>query len=195
MNKLALLINASPGGSSGNCAHLMQLAAQHLQPTLRVQEVHLAAVKSMASLEPNLRQADCFLFVTGTYWDSWGSPLQRFLEELTPTEGSDLWLGKPAAVTVLMHSVGGKGVLSRLQGVLNTFGVMIPPMSGLVYSAVNHQVLNSACKSSPVAQDLWCLEDLEVVCHNLTQATLGTNQWRAWPVDRKGFEKVWITPL
>ena len=40
-----------------------------------------------------LAEADGFVFATGTYWDSWGSPLQKFLEETTAFEGTSVWLG------------------------------------------------------------------------------------------------------
>ena len=90
-----------------------------------------------------LRQANGIVFVTGTYWDSWGSPLQKFLEDLTPWECSDVWLGKPAAVVVSMQEVGGKAVLSRLQGVLSSLGCIIPPCSGMVYSHVGQCALEA----------------------------------------------------
>ena len=110
---------------------------------------------------------------------------------MTETEGSTLWLGKPAAVLVTMHSLGGKGVLSRLQGTLNLFGAVLPPMSGLVYSAISHEVL----KEREAQTEVWRLGDLEVVCHNLCEAVEGTRQWKSWEVDSAGFEKRWLSPL
>jgi chromate reductase len=112
------------------------------------------------------------------------------LEEATVTEGTDLWLGKPCVVGVLMHSVGGKGVLSRLQGVLNTYGLFIPPMSGFLYSVVNQLALKG--EESPLSEDLWRIDDLEVVCHNLLEACRYPRNWRGWPVNRTSFDKVWL---
>ena len=133
-----------------------------------------------------LERARGFIFATGTYWDSWGSPLQRFFEESTSLEGGAVWLGKPAATLVTMHSVGGKGVLSRLQGVLSTLGVLIPPMSGLAYSQANHLALQSGGDA-----DFWRVEDLEVVAHNLLAALKLREGWRSWPVE-SDFQSRWF---
>ena len=104
-------------------------------------------VAEKKKLYAQLEKSQGFVFVTGTYWDSWGSPLQKFLENVTDLEGSPAFLGKPAIVMVLNHSVGGKGVLSRLQGVLSTLGCLIPPMSGIVYSWVTEQLLKDGNKN------------------------------------------------
>lgn len=121
--------------------------------------------------------------------DSWSHLLQRFLEQATPDEGTGLWLGKPAGVVVTMHSVGGKGVLSRLQGVLNTLGCLIPPMSGLVYSAVNQAALR---EQGPTAEDIWSPDDVAVLCHNLLVPLTPGAAYRAWPCDRRNFARRWI---
>jgi chromate reductase len=89
-----------------------------------------------------------------------------------------------------MHSVGGKGVLSRLQGVLNTFGLMLPPMTGFVYSAANQLALSAPQNAQ--SDDLWRLSDIEVVCHNVKEAVQGGAAWKSWPVDRAAFEQLWI---
>ncbi len=136
-----------------------------------------------------MAQADGFIFVTGTYWDSWGSPLQTFLEQVTELEGTSAFLGKPAVVMVLNHSVGGKGVLSRLQGVLSTLGCLIPPMSGIVYSWVNEQILK---RKSQAAKDLWSLEDLEDIFENFQKSLESKVQWKSWSVDRKDYRKIWL---
>jgi len=185
-----LILNGSPLGSEGNTSVLLDLAEKKLGLAGAVSRINLADKIDFDEIAQNLKESDGFLFGTGTYWDSWGSPLQAFFEAVTQTEGSDLWLGKPAAAIVTMHSVGGKDVLSRLLGVLNTFGVLIPPMSAMVYSAVNQVALKSS--TSPVTNDLWCPEDIEVVCDNLVQACQGTNKWKRWPTDRTEFKKVWL---
>lgn len=185
-----LIINGSCGDGGGNTERLLDIAVEHLSSVASISRLNLANEHATEILQTQLRQADGFIFGTGTYWDSWGSPLQRFFEKMTATEGSELWLGKPTGVVVTMHSVGGKGVLSRIQGVLNTFGVMIPPMSGIVYSAANQLAITNS--DSHLTEDFWRPEDINVICHNLMQACLGTNNWRTWPLDRTGFGNLWV---
>ena len=60
-----------------------------------------------------LDAADGILIGTGTYWGQSSSILQRFLEEATPREGSEVWLGKPAGIIISEHSTGGQIVLSN----------------------------------------------------------------------------------
>lgn len=137
--KKILILNGSLGANTGNTDFLID----HIQIKLKkhnasTEVVHLKDLMeknlSLNQLKNKLEAADGFVFTSGTYWDSWGSPMQHFLEVSTELEGTNLFLGKPAVVMITMHSVGGKGVLSRLQGVLNTIGLMIPPMTGIVYS-------------------------------------------------------------
>ncbi len=185
-----LIVNGSCGGAHGNTAVLLDLAVQCLSTRATVSQLNLTDDFSSDRARELLKASSGFVFGSGTYWDSWGSPLQKFLEEMTPTEGSDLWLGKPAGVIVTTHSVGGKGVLSRLQGVLNTFGAAIPPMSGLVYSTVNHLALKQG--ESALTDDLWRPDDIKVVCHNLLEACANGKNWIAWPVDRASFGARWL---
>lgn len=129
--------------------------------------------------------------MTGTYWDSWGSPLQIFFENMTDLEGRDSIVGKPAVVCVLNHSVGGKGVLSRMQGVLSTLGFLIPPMSGMVFSWINQEVTKKKGHKDAV-KDLWSLEDLGPIVENFEKALDLNIKWKSWPVDRNDYRKVWI---
>ena len=109
-------------------------------------------------------------------------------------------MGKPAAVLVSAHSVGAKGVLSRLQGVLNTYGCMIPPMSGWLYTAATQLALDHPSPSPRMAQlreDLWNLEDLNRVAFNFLaavrlSASMPDLSWKAWPVDREDFRDRWV---
>jgi hypothetical protein len=183
------MLNAGLNGEGGNTHAVLESARAQLTPHADVVLIHLAANPGYAGFRLELERADSLIVGTGTHWDSWSHLLQRLLEEATPDEGTSLWLGKPAAVFVTKHSVGGKGVLSRLQGVLNTFGCAIPPMSGMVYSLANQAALSS---SAPGAEDLWCLEDVAVVCHNLLVALGVKTAFRAWPVDRARFGSRWI---
>ncbi|MBZ0122119.1 MAG: NAD(P)H-dependent oxidoreductase [Sandaracinaceae bacterium] len=188
-------INGGLGGGSGNTAALLEHAARVIGERARVIAITLAERPGFARHEAALRGADALLLGTGTYWDSWSSLLQRFLEEATPSEGTDLWLGKPAAVLVTAHSVGGKGVLSRLQGVLCTLGCAIPPMSGLVVTLASQAAL--APEHGPglgpgAGDDLWSPDDLGVVVHNLLESIAGTRRFEAWPVDRGDPSRRWL---
>lgn len=200
MSQRILLINGSASGRQGNTAVVLEHIALHLRLQAEIDDLVLAEDCDESSWELRIRASQAFVFATGTYWDSWGWPLQRFLEQMTHLEVSEAWLGKPAAVLVTMHSVGGKAVLSRLQGVLSTLGLLLPPLTGWVYSATSQAVLDqtsvSAAACSPetaqFSPDLWCLEDLSVVAHNLLEALHGTRQWQSWPVDRNHFRERWL---
>ncbi len=213
-----LLLNASLAGDAGNTAVLLARARRLLARRATVESVTLAALPTVApaadssvpqpsALTPQLvdalQRADGFLIGTGTHWDSWSSVLQKFLEDATPHEGTALWLGKPAAVVVSEHSVGGKGALSRLQGVLVTLGCTLPPMSGLVLSRAALLAAQHAPEPA-VTSDFWCEADLPVICHNLAEAARCTlpsargsahpalPRWRTWPVDRRDFSARWL---
>jgi len=193
--KKILIINGSLGGSKGNT----KIMIDECQPILRVNKctievLHLKDFFSsgtdnkLEAIRKAMDQADGYIFTTGTYWDSWGSPLQRFLEMITEFEATDVLLYKPCAVLITMHSVGGKEVLSRLQGVLNTMGLLIPPMSGLVYALSTHLAIEA---QSEFAADFWSKEDLQIVLHNLMTSVHKQNNFMAWPVDKKDPLRLW----
>jgi len=217
-----LLLNASLAGDAGNTAVLLARAHRLLARHATVEAVTLASlptsdsplpalgspphrspVPQLSTFNPQLRtalaRANGFLIGTGTHWDSWSSVLQKFLEDATASEATKLWLGKPAAIVVSEHSTGGKGVLSRLQGVLVTLGCSLPPMSGLVLSRAALLATQHA-PDPATTRDFWCEDDLRVVCHNLAEATRVTlpaakppqPRWRKWPVDRRDFAARWI---
>jgi chromate reductase len=189
-----VVLNGSLGGERGNTGAVLAALLTYLRPRCEVEVIQLATDgRTATELSPNLHGADAFVFATGTYWDSWGSPLQRFFEQATDMEGTDVWLGKPAAVLVTMHSVGGKGILSRVQGVLSTLGLLVPPMSGLVYSLASHIAMHDA-PSDPELTDFWQLHDCEIIAHNLLEAAIGGRNWRAWPIDRGAADRLWIRP-
>jgi hypothetical protein len=187
-----VILNGSPSGAAGNTWAAVERLLPHLAP-LYADCIQLAEVGDPAPLKPALARAGGFLFATGTYWDSWGSPLQRFFETATELEGSEIWFGKPAAVLVTMHSVGGKGVLSRLQGVLCSLGLEIPPMTGMVYSFANHLALAGGAQTSGVEADLWQLNDLAVIAANLRVAMAAPRGgWSSWPLDRGDGRRRWL---
>jgi len=186
------LVNGSLGGADGNTGTLLLPMLRRLRSDVLVEELHLAQdARAIDELAPLLARSDGFVFATGTYWDSWGSPLQRFLEQSTALEAGPVWLGKPAAVVVTMHSVGGKGVLSRLQGVLSTLGLSIPPMSGLVVSLATELAVAHP-SALEEARDFWSEDDLEVAAHNLLEAARGGGAFRAWPVSRADASRRWV---
>jgi multimeric flavodoxin WrbA len=191
--KMILVLNGSLGAESGNTQALIDHCLKSIKKNnFETEVIHLKdflGTKDLKFLEGKLSQASGFLFTSGTYWDSWGSPMQNFLELATDLEGSSLFLGKPASVAITMHSVGGKGVLSRLQGVLNTFGMIIPPMSGMVYSLTGHLALQT---DSSFAEDFWSLEDSEIIIHNMITIINNKNQFKTWPMDKKDPTRVWI---
>ncbi len=187
-----LILNAALAGAEGNTARWLARARADLAAAAVLDEAVLAGpgAETFAGLEPRLRAADGFWLATGTHWDGWSSVLQRFLEEATPAECTDLWLGKPAAVLVTEHSVGGKGVLSRLQGVLVTLGCCLPPCSGVVLS---RSALLARRHEPGAAEDFWGADDLGVVARNLVLAAgRRRTDWLAWPVDRQDFNRVWV---
>jgi multimeric flavodoxin WrbA len=188
MKNSILVINGSPSGSTGNCAVFIKDIQKRVK-SKHVDVVHLAESKYSSAFKKKISEATAVVFVTGTYWDSWGSPLQRLLEQMTELEASPAIMGKPCAVFVLMHSVGGKSVLSRLQGVLSTMGFLIPPMSGMVYSLVSDIALKG---KSTHAKDFWQLEDADLILENLVKAADLNVNWTTWPVDKKDPRRKWL---
>jgi multimeric flavodoxin WrbA len=181
-------IDGSLGAPDGNTSRVLDRLEKILAPRISILRLNLQRESPTPEI---LQKSKAFIFASGTYWDSWGSPLQKFLEDSTELESSTVWLGKPAAVVVTMHSVGGKGVLSRLQGVLSSLGLLIPPMSGLVYSYANHRALES---SNPLGldEDLWRLDDLEIIAHNLLVALDHRGTWKSWRVHEGDPKTKWI---
>lgn len=191
--KRVAVINGSLGGRGGNTGLVLDQVRRGIGKDARVEEIHLVEKPSKRCIAGLLRRSSGMVFATGTYWDSWGSPLQQFFEDATEWEGGAIWAGKPAAVIVTMHSAGGKQVLSRMQGVLSSLGCLIPPMSGMVYSMANHLAFKG--EPSDFHADLWSLDDVGIVCHNLIEAINGKNHWKSWPFDTKDPKRLWLKPI
>lgn len=183
----ATIINGAVHGSQGNTAHYLKLAAALLaKQGVEARIIHLADHGTQAQEEAVRRtlDADLVLLGSGTYWDTWGSPLQRYLEELTAHELSDGILGKPAGVLVTMDSVGGSSIVYRLQGALSSMGFLIPPVSAMVLSRVGAMVRHPGSHIEPgfeAADDVWCEDDIAVVVSNLIAAKTST-AWTRWPI-------------
>lgn len=185
-----LIVNGALGGSTGNTAELLALAEERLSKEAEVSYLDLCREPALDRILEAASQADGFLFGTGTYWDSWGSPLQRFFEMTAHTEAMPFWFGKPAGAVVTAHAVGGKSVLSRLFGVLNVYGMMIPPLSGLVYTWANDAALQHA--PPHLEHELWAPKDVEVICHNLLEAIAGGTNWLSWPTCEGQHGEKWL---
>jgi len=199
-----LVINGSISGSKGNTAAILKniLLPKALKwqtefdAQLQIKTIHLNSSSqhfSQAQIKKNAQWATHFIFATGTYWDSWGSPLQQFFEASTFLEAHRDILGKPAMVLVTMHAVGGKEVLSRMQGVLSSQGYALPPMSGICYSLQDY-CMEYGPDFPPAMQsfseDFWSVEDLTHGLYNLL--CYEKSPCRPWPIDRKNPKRKWF---
>lgn len=189
--KKLLVLNGSIKGSQGNCGKLIKSLKKNYASFFQINVSHLKT-DSRQQITKKLLNADALLFVTGTYWESWGSPMQKFFEDFTDLEATDAFVGKPAGFVVLCHSVGGKSVLSRMQANVNLFGCLLPPFCGMELSLVTQSVLLNDRKNIH-RKDLWHVDDLEVIIRNLQTAALGTGCYQTWPVDKQNFRKVWLS--
>lgn len=185
-----LIVDGSLGGSAGNTAELLALAQRRFEREAAVEYLELVRQPSLERILGAVGGADAILFGTGTYWDSWGSPLQRFFEMTAHTEGEALWVGKPAGAVVTGHAVGSKGVLSRLFGVLNVYGMMIPPFAGFAYRWVDAVAAPQA--GEHLRNELWSPADVEVVCHNLLAALSCRVEWKGWPTNQGRSGDKWL---
>lgn len=182
--KNLLIINAGLGGAEGNTHEFLK------NQKLPHKIIHLEDIQNFSEIQNQMLEADAILFCTGTYWDSWSHHMQKLLQDMTAIEAHPKILGKPAGVLVTMHSVGGKSVASRLQGVLNTMGFLIPPMSAMVYSLATHIASQT---DSEFKDDFWSEEDLQIILHNLKEAAEKTHNYKSWPVDIKDPKRKWLS--
>jgi chromate reductase len=190
VKKNLLILNGSIQGSKGNCGHLIAYLKKQYGSEFKITVSHLKD-DSKKIITKKLMSSECLLFVTGTYWESWGSPLQKFLEDFTELEATEAFVGKPAGFVVLCHSTGGRSILSRLQANMNLFGCLLPPFCGMELSMVSQHILDIDPKNRH-KDDLWQIGDLELILHNLKTAVNSKQAFEVWPVDKKNFRKVWI---
>jgi NAD(P)H-dependent FMN reductase len=184
-----LLVNAGLAGSQGNSEVVTRHCAELLSALGVAHERLVLRDAPPGAARAALERAQRLVFVSGTYWGGFSSLLQQLLEELTPTEGSALWLGKPAAVLVTAHQVGAQSVLFRLQGVLVALGCLVPPMSGVVISKVGEAL---RVRAPELCEDVWGLADVATALHNLLAPAYGPATFRAWPVDREHYAERWL---
>jgi NAD(P)H-dependent FMN reductase len=184
-----LIVNAGLAANRGNS----QVVAEHCRSVLGALGVAHESVLLKDAVPGSVRaaiaRAERLVFVSGTYWGGFSSLLQQLFEELTPTEATELWLGKPASVLVTAHQVGAQSVLFRLQGVLSTFGCLIAPMSGVVISKLGEAL---RARAPELCDDVWGLDDVATALHNLLAAPFTPTKFRAWPVDREHYAELWL---
>lgn len=120
--------------------------------------------------------------LSGVYWNNWSSPLQRFLEVVSPFENTPAFFGKPVACALTMDAVGGMEVAARLHGAFAGLGCWSPPCSTVVLSRVG---LAAVAATSGMAddpnEDVWRLSDLDIVLQNLVVAARIKGAWQPWP--------------
>lgn len=184
-----LIVNSGLAGGQGNS----EVVARHcgkLLSALGVAHEHLVLRDAPPRDVPAaLERAERLVVVTGTYWGGFSSLLQQLFEQLTPSEGGALWLGKPAAVLVTAHQVGAQSVLFRLQGLLTALGCLVPPMSGVVITKVGEAL---RARAPELCMDVWGLEDVATALHNLLASAYAPAAFRAWPVDREHYAERWL---
>ena len=85
-----LIINGALGGNVGNTGELLALAEEALAGKANVSYLELVRQPTMDRIIEAVTASDGFIFGTGIYWDSWGSPMQIFLVMTAHTEVEDL---------------------------------------------------------------------------------------------------------
>jgi chromate reductase len=180
-----VVLDGSVAGAAGNTASALDRVSARLGGAGPVERVVLGAYEgTVDSLAARLEAADGLVVGTGCYWGSWGSPLQRFLELMTPHEGTGVFLGKPAAAVVTMDSTGGAEVAVRLVGALTCLGCLVPPFGWMALSRVGVELAELRPEA---ARDVWGAPDLDVLAGNVVlAASAPRRQWRAWDVERAG---------
>lgn len=177
------IINGALGGRTGNTFNLikkLKKTINKIDPAIKVRIIHLAPQFNWPHVRKYLRTSNAILVCSGTYWQSWGSPLQLLFEKMTEVEGKKHVLGKPAGAIVTMHSVGGQEVASRIQGVLCSLGCVLPPFSGFAYSYADHVAHRSRYHGKKLMDDVWHIEDTYALVYNVIECMKGTCKWKVW---------------
>lgn len=178
-----LLLNGGIRGEHGNTQRALNIAADLAQAAgHQVEQRCLATLKTdVSTFYRDLREADAWLLGSGVYWGSWGSPLQRFLEVLTPLEATEGIVGKPVGALMTCDSTDGMSIAARLLGVLTSFGCMAPPYPSIVLSRLGEQATRTSHEA-----DVWQPADLAILIANLATAAQLRLQWKSWEVQPVG---------
>lgn len=181
-----LIINGSLRGRAGNSYAL----AQYAQALMAAGSGATSAILTLADLQgpvdaiyEQLCSSDGFLVISGVYWNSWSSLLQRFLEVSTAFEQTPVFRGKPVACAVSMDSVGGSEVAARIHAAFSGLGCWSPPCATVVVSRVGQEAMKASegMPDNP-NDDVWRLADLEIVVSNLlTASAYNRADWKQWP--------------
>lgn len=203
--KKLLVINGALGGKKGNTFFIFEnQLKEYLKRNKNVKAsiLHLSENKKDYSTigfwKKTLATHDAVFVLTGTYWDSWSSHLQRFLEVTTALECDPAYFGKPIGAFVSMHSVGGKEVLSRLLGVFSTQGYLIPPQTSLTLSLATEMAirLEKNTQKKNFSDDFWSREEIPAILSRLMAYTsavpIGVSPWE---VDKKDPKRQWAKLL
>jgi hypothetical protein len=192
------IINGSLGGRTGNTHNLIKKIRKtinKINPDINVKIIHLHPGFNWPHVRKIIRTSDGFVFCSGTYWQSWGSPMQQLFEKMTEIEGKKHLLGKPAGVVVTMHSVGGQEVASRIQGVLCSLGCVLPPFCAFAYSYADHVAHRSRYHGKKLMDDIWHIEDTYALVSNIIEYVKGTYKWKVWDfLDTDAFDptSIWL---
>lgn len=192
------IINGALGGRTGNTFNLikkLKRTVHKIDPDIKVRIIHLAPGFNWPHVRKYIRKSDALIFCSGTYWQSWGSPLQHLFEKMTEIEGKKHLLGKPAGAIVTMHSVGGQEVASRIQGVLCSLGCVLPPFCGFAYSYADHVAHKSRYHGKKLLDDVWHIEDTFALVYNIIEYMKGTNKWKVWDfLDTEAYDptSIWL---
>lgn len=181
-----LILNGSIRGQKGTSERIIKIVRK-VADTKRVTAVEILTLAepmpSIGQVKELLNRNDSFLAVTGNYWSSWGSPLQRFFEVVTAYENTEIFFGKPFACVVSMDSVGGIDIAARLHSVFSGLGCWSPPCSTVVLSRVGQEAIaaSEGRKEDP-NEDVWRPSDVQILVHNLlVSEQVRKDAWQKWP--------------
>lgn len=178
-----LILNGSLRGQTGNTGRVTEILARLANARgLDGTVLTLAEPRPRHRWEAAMREADALFVLTGAYWGSCGSVLQGWLEEATPHEGTDLFLGKPVAVGITSDSVGGLGVALRLIYALNCFGCVLPAQGMVIISRVANELIRERGDLHPDVQDVWGARDLATALDHLLATP--RIEYESWDVER-----------
>jgi NAD(P)H-dependent FMN reductase len=168
---------------NGNTARALDAACAQLETHAFVDRIVLSGYSgTVYEIADRLRRADGFLVGTGTYWSSWGSPIQCFLELMTSYEATDVFVGKPSSVLVTMDATGGSEVAARLAATFVCLGCFAPPFGWMALSRIGVEL--GALRPAAVS-DVWTHADIAVLIENLVVAARAPRlPYRAWSIDR-----------
>jgi len=181
-----LIINGSIRGSDGNSGRIIDWIERSVAENNAVDVSQLTLADPMPAIgqvRNLLASHDGFFAVTGNYWNSWGSAVQRFLEVMSFCENGPEFFGKPFACAVTMDSVGGADVASRLHAAFSGLGCWSPPCSTVIISRIAEEAIRaSKGNEDDPNDDVWRIDDLGILLENLVASCQVDREiWGSWP--------------